>query len=318
MVSCDPEETSGCTDPLSYLYDENADTDDGSCAYYYGGRDMGQLDLGSQIDNNNEYDVYFDGEFIGRLQHYWPNGLSCGDPDAVGRILPSGSHTIRAVGNGATEIREGTVFLDPQDCKVVLLENLPLVDGSGGGGGGNSTGDLIFWINDDYGCGPVSVNLSGVGSATINGYYSTTPDCGASGGANFRNISPGTYSFTASCQGLNWSGTTTVSANTCSTQLLLPNGGSGGGGGGGTGDVKFWINQDFNCGNITVNVSGAGSSVITGYFPTAPSCDNTAAGGNFNNLSPGTYSYTASCNGLNWQGSFTVTSNQCLQFQLIL
>ncbi|MBW2936519.1 hypothetical protein KXJ69_00280 [Aureisphaera sp. CAU 1614] len=190
--------------------------------------------------------------------------------------------------------------------------------GNGGGGNGNDTGSLIFYVGEDLGCGPISVNLSSVGSDTITGYYSSTPDCGASAGANFSNLDPGVYSYTASCSGIDWSGTVTIEANTCLRQQLLPGSGGGGGGGSGTGDVKFWINQDFGCGNISVNVTSVGSSTISGYFPYAPSCDNSAAGGNFNNLTPGTYSYNASCNGYTWQGNFTVVEDQCLQFQLSL
>ncbi len=406
-LSCEKDEITGCTDSLSYSYNSEAESDDGSCAYYYGGREMGQLDVGAEIDLDNEFDIYFDGTLIGRLTYYFPNGLSCGEPNAVGKVVPSGSYLVRAVGNGGSEIREGVVTLSPQECKVILLENLPIVDTGGGGGndsgslifyvnedlgcgpisvnlsnvgndtitgfygsapdcgasaganfsnldpgvysytascsginwngtvtieantclrqllvgsgggGGNDTGSLIFYVNEDLGCGPISVNLSNVGNDTITGYYGSAPDCGASAGANFSNLNPGVYSYTASCSGIDWSGTVTIEANTCSRQLLIGSGG-GGGGGNGTGDVKFWINQDFGCGNISVNVSSVGSSTISGYFPTAPSCDNSAAGGNFNNLSPGNYSYNASCNGYTWQGSFTVTENQCLQFQLTI
>lgn len=95
-------------------------------------------------------------------------------------------------------------------------------------------------------------------------------------------------------------------------------GGSGGGSGGPTpGDVKFWINEDFGCGNITVNVSGVGSSTIDGFFFGSPGeCENTDAGGNFNNLAPGSYNYTASCSDRNWDGSITITDGGCLLFEL--
>ncbi|MEZ4859311.1 MAG: hypothetical protein R2781_10925 [Flavobacteriaceae bacterium] len=190
--------------------------------------------------------------------------------------------------------------------------------GNGGGGNGNDAGSLIFYVNEDLGCGPINVTLSNVGSNTITGYYGTAPDCGASAGANFSNLSPGTYSYTATCQGIDWNGTVTIEANSCFRQLLLPGAGGGGGGGGNTGDVKFWINQDFGCGPISVVVSGVGSTTISGYFGSAPSCDNTSAGGNFNNLSPGNYSYNASCSSYTWQGNFTINADQCLQFQLTL
>lgn len=95
-------------------------------------------------------------------------------------------------------------------------------------------------------------------------------------------------------------------------------GGSGGSGGGPTpGDVKFWTSQDFGCGNITVNVSGAGSSSISGFFDSgAPDCNNSSAGGNFNDLAPGNYSFTASCTDRNWNGTITIEEGRCLIFEL--
>lgn len=95
-------------------------------------------------------------------------------------------------------------------------------------------------------------------------------------------------------------------------------GGSGGGGGGSsTGDVIFWTNADFGCGPISVDVSGIGSSTISGYFPGgAPDCSNTSAGGNFNDLDPGTYSFSANCSNLQWNGNVTISENTCLRFEL--
>ena len=309
FISCDKDEDNGgCTDPLSYNYDSGADTDNGTCEYYYGGRDMGQIDVGAITDMNNEFDIYFDGDFIGHLSHYFPNGLDCGNPDAIGRIIESGTHVVRAVGNGGTVIREGYVDLSPQDCLVVLLENLPLVDG-----GGNGTGDAIFWINDDFGCGPITVNVSGAGSSTIVGYFNAAPDCSNTGsGGDFNNLAPGSYSYTASCSGISWSGSLTITEDNCSRIELL-----GSGGGGDTGDAIFWINSDLGCGPITVNVSGAGSSTITGFFNSTPDCSNTNSGGNFNNLSPGSYSYTASCSNSNWSGTFVINENNCSRVELV-
>lgn len=217
-ISCEEEESSeisGCTDPLSYTYNPEAVTDNGSCEFYYGGRDMGQIDVGSIMDLNNEYNIYIDGEYIGRLTHYFPNGLECGNPDAVGRIFNSGSHIIRAEGNGGTEIREGVISLDPQTCKVVLLENIPVVS--------NPVGDVIFWINQDFGCGNISVSINGIGSTVISGYYASTPDCSfTNAGGNINDIPPGTYNYSASCSNYNWNGTVTITANSCLRfQLVL-------------------------------------------------------------------------------------------------
>jgi hypothetical protein len=122
LSSCAKEE--GCTDPISSSYSSTAEVDDGSCTYYYGGKNYGQLDVGAEIDLNDEFDIYFDGEFIGRSMYYFPGGLDCGNPQAVGKIVPSGTHRIKAVGNGGGTVIEGNVTVDPQECKVVLLENL--------------------------------------------------------------------------------------------------------------------------------------------------------------------------------------------------
>lgn len=95
-------------------------------------------------------------------------------------------------------------------------------------------------------------------------------------------------------------------------------GGGGTGGGSGTGDVKFWIDQDFGCGQITVNVEGVGSSTITGYYGASPDCVVDGMGGNFNDLTVGTYSYTASCQGYTWDGTINISEDSCLRFQLTL
>ena len=96
------------------------------------------------------------------------------------------------------------------------------------------------------------------------------------------------------------------------------NGGGGNGGGSGKGDVIFWTDQDYGCGYITVNVSGVGSSKITGFYYSAPDCDSTNYGGNFNDLTPGTYSYTAQCDGYTWSNTFTITEDSCLRYRLYL
>ncbi|MAP79681.1 MAG: hypothetical protein CL526_01205 [Aequorivita sp.] len=102
-------------------------------------------------------------------------------------------------------------------------------------------------------------------------------------------------------------------------------GGNGGGGGGGNGggsnkgDVKFWTNQDFGCGSISVELNGIGTSTISRYYPgSTPNCDPDGGGGNFNDVPAGTYTYTASCQGYQWNGSVTVTEDSCFTMQLTL
>jgi hypothetical protein len=91
--------------------------------------------------------------------------------------------------------------------------------GTGGGGGGTSTGNAMIWSQVDHGCGNISVTVNG-STQILSAYYSSgAPSCGASGSANFT-LNPGTYSVTASCSGLSWNGTVTVSAGGCSRLKL--------------------------------------------------------------------------------------------------
>jgi hypothetical protein len=86
--------------------------------------------------------------------------------------------------------------------------------GGNNGGGGSSDGQISFWIGYDYQCGPITVTVNGQ-TRSITGYYSNgINDCNSSGNANYT-LSPGTYSFTATCQSYNWSGTFEIKANGC-------------------------------------------------------------------------------------------------------
>ncbi|RYZ97210.1 MAG: hypothetical protein EOP47_22230 [Sphingobacteriaceae bacterium] len=124
----------GCTDPLSSSYDSEATDDDGTCKYYYGGREFGQLEVSAMKNSGSEQEIYFDGNKIGTLKYYFPDGVSCGNPNSIGTVIKSGKHLVKAV--GAKETREGYITINPQECKVVLVEDLPLVNPGGGGGTG--------------------------------------------------------------------------------------------------------------------------------------------------------------------------------------
>lgn len=92
--------------------------------------------------------------------------------------------------------------------------------------------------------------------------------------------------------------------------------GDGNNDGNGVGDVKFWLNSDLGCGFVEVIIEGIGSSTITGFFPSAPDCGNSNAGGNFSDLPVGNYTFTASCQGMNWEGNFSIEEGGCLRFEL--
>lgn len=95
--------------------------------------------------------------------------------------------------------------------------NISYGTGQGGGGGGG-TGNALFWVSSDLGCGYVTVSLNGY-SDQITNYNSTSPACGTSGCAEFT-LSPGTYSYSASCGSYTWSGSITITSGGCSKMRL--------------------------------------------------------------------------------------------------
>jgi hypothetical protein len=92
---------------------------------------------------------------------------------------------------------------------------------TGGGSASPTTGQLMFWVSQDLGCGNISVQVSGGGSDTITGFYDSAPACGASASATFT-LAPGTWSYSASCSSGTWSGSATVTAGGCSRMRLTP------------------------------------------------------------------------------------------------
>jgi hypothetical protein len=155
----------------------------------------------------------------------------------------------------------------------------------------------MFWSSSDLGCGNIVVTIGGTSAAITNYYNTSLPACGAAGCATF-DLSPGTYSYTASCSGKNWSGSITIVAGGCS-KIELTNSG-GGGGGSTTGQGMFWIATDLGCGNINVTCNGI-TRTISSVYSSAPA--RGASGTATFDLSPGTYSYTASCTGKTWNGT---------------
>ncbi len=104
--------------------------------------------------------------------------------------------------------------LETHNAQIYYKSDAFPCDG-GGGGGGSGEGNIMFWIGSDLGCGSISVTLQSEGSGSITSYYGSSPDCGASGCANFT-VAPGTYSFSASCGDYTWDGSITVTEDQCS------------------------------------------------------------------------------------------------------
>ncbi len=276
-------------------------------AFFYFNADCGQgpvtINCAGQVATVNQY-------------------FSSGNPDcgtaggATFADLSAGNYPFRAVNAAGTW--EGIVTVTAAGCSEVLLNCGGTFTGGGNGSGngsgngnGGSSGDALMWIATDFGYGPITVSCNGQQRSITSFYSSGVPACGASGCANF-SMSPGTYNFTASCSGRSWNGTTTISAGGCSkTQLTL----SGGGGTGGqAGQAMFWIQNNSNCGNITVNCNGMSQIISAYYSGGAPSCG--ANGCAMFNLQPGTYSFTASCSTKNWNGTVTVSAGGCYAMRL--
>ena len=225
---------------------------------------------------------------------------TCGAANTASFTLSPGTYSYAASCTGKTW--NGTFTVTAGGCSSVQLT------AAGGGGGGTTTGQGMFWIASDLGCGNITVVCNGT-SRTISSVYGSAPACGASGIATF-DLSPGTYPFTASCSGKTWTGSIIIIAGACSKTQLTN---SGGGGGGSTGQGMFWIASDLGCGNITVVCNGISRTIST-IYATSPPC-GTSGTATFD-LNPGTYAYTASCSGKNWSGTITITAGGCQKVQL--
>gem|GEM_PF-1278841 len=233
------------------------------------------------------------------ITDYSVSAPSCASVDAPVFELTPGTYTYTAT-CGTNASKQGTISISAGACTSERID-FTFVNGS-----------ILFWTQSDLGCGNITVNIGGQ-SKTLDSYHSGAPACGASGAATF-NLAPGTYAYTASCAGLNWSGNVTVSGGQCTKQQLVKSG--SGGGGSATGQAVFWIGSSLFCGNINVSVGGQSKTFSSDlYYSSAPDCGASAAA-TFT-LAPGTYAYTASCSGLNWSGNVTVIANNCSKTQLL-
>lgn len=138
------------------------------------------------------------------------------------------------------------------DSDSGTTNNPPSDNGNGGGNTGGATGNAMFWVSSDLGCGNISVTINGE-TKTISSYYSSlTPNCGAVGCANYT-LPAGTYNYSASCSSKTWSGTINVTNDNCS-KMQLTNSNTGGSGGGGSGGGN-------NCTNMNSYVTAQGTMI---------------------------------------------------------
>lgn len=100
--------------------------------------------------------------------------------------------------------------------------------------------------------------------------------------------------------------------------------GGDGGGGGGEGqadpnapsDVSFYSRRDFGCGNISIQLQGAGSRTLSQYHPDGIGSCGSPGAATFSNLSPGSYTVRASCSDRSWNDTFSLPPNTCLRYEL--
>lgn len=170
--------------------------------------------------------------------------------------------------------------------------------GSGSGSGGATTGNAMFWIASDLGCGSINVSINGQ-SKTISSFYSTSPSCGASGCANFT-LAPGTYNYSASCSGKTWSNTITVTAGGCSKMQLTSSNNSGGSSGGGSGGSS---------GGGSGGSSGGGSGGSSGGSSGGGSGGSNITCTNMNSYVTATGTWINNCGNGNNDLSVRVTNN---------
>lgn len=240
------------------------------------------------------------GGYTGYITSYYSTGTpGCNAAGSATFSLAPGAYSYTASCTGGNTW-SGVISISENGCSRIQLT------GSGGGGGGSTTGQGMFWIASDLGCGNITVVCNGI-TRTISSFYGSAPSCGSSGCATF-DLSPGTYSYTASCTSKTWNGSITITAGGCSRIQLTSSGG-----GSTTGQGMFWIATDQGCGNITVVCNGI-TRTISSYYASAPPCG--ASGSATFDLSPGTYSYSASCTGKTWSGSITITAGGCNRIQL--
>lgn len=144
------------------------------------------------------------------ISSYYNGMPSCGASGCANFDLNPGTYSFTAVAGSYSW--NGTITVTSGGC---FKEQLT---GSGGGTAGNN-GNLTVWTQTDHGCGNISVNVNGQTGYVTSYYTSGVPSCGSTGCANF-SLPAGTYSISASCQTLTWSGTATVTSGGCCTLKL--------------------------------------------------------------------------------------------------
>lgn len=100
--------------------------------------------------------------------------------------------------------------------RVICSDCASFSGGSSGTGTNTNSGRVSFFTKSDFGCGNITINVQNQGSKILSQFHSNgISNCDAQGAATFE-LTPGQYTFTASCGSISWGPTSfTVYANLC-------------------------------------------------------------------------------------------------------
>ncbi len=215
-TSCKRE---GCTNAKAANYDSKAKTDDGSCVVY-GCTNPKGMNYDSDATDDDGTCVIL-GCTNPKAENY--------DPDATDDI---GTCIIRGCTNPNAANYDPDATDDDGSCIIngctdpeATNYNPEATNDDGSCVYPNLKGEAVFWTDDDYGVGYISVYVSNSFEGKITGFYSSgVPDCGEEGCVTIERDA-GTYSFYATAEGGFWEGSITISNGICST-------------------MKLWVNKD--------------------------------------------------------------------------
>jgi len=111
--------------------------------------------------------------------------------------------------------------LSTEEIENVELVNLEVFLDTESSGGSTSNGSVMFWVNQDYGCGTIDVTIPNFGTKTITSFFGSNPGCGIDGSANFSNMPLGTYNYSASGGSCSWSNSFSINSDCATIQLTL-------------------------------------------------------------------------------------------------
>jgi hypothetical protein len=89
--------------------------------------------------------------------------------------------------------------------------------------------------------------------------------------------------------------------------------GSGSNTGSNNGNIAFYTKKDNGCGNITITVDGNSTKNLSQFHPSGI---NDCSQGAIFNLSKGSHGFVAKCGSFIWNGTFSISANGCLIYEL--